>query len=40
VSDWAWVALGYATTGTAVAGYVVVLLRRQASLRRRTGTTR
>lgn len=35
MSEWAWVMLGYATTGTALSSYVAVLLRRRAALARR-----
>jgi glutamate/tyrosine decarboxylase-like PLP-dependent enzyme len=39
MSEWAWVALGYATTGGALAGYVAVMLGRAAAIRRRGGDT-
>ncbi|TQM09877.1 hypothetical protein [Pseudonocardia kunmingensis] len=35
MSEWAWVILGYATTATALAGYVTVLVHRMTVLRRR-----
>jgi len=35
MSEWAWVALGYGTTGVAVAGYLITLLRGAAAVRRR-----
>ena len=35
MAEWGWVILGYATTGTALAGYVAVLARRTVALRRR-----
>ena len=35
MSEWAWVILGYATTAGALAGYLTVLARRAAALRRR-----
>ena len=35
MSEWAWVILGYATTGAAMSAYVVALLRRKAALARR-----
>ncbi|WP_344253418.1 hypothetical protein [Pseudonocardia hydrocarbonoxydans] len=34
MSEWAWVALGYATAGSALTAYLVVLVRRSAALRR------
>lgn len=37
MSEWAWVILGYATTGVAVTGYLLILARRSAALRRRIG---
>ena len=35
MSEWAWVVLGYATTATALTGYVTLLVRRATALRRR-----
>ena len=35
MSEWAWVALGYATTLVAVSGHLTVLMRRRTALRRR-----
>jgi hypothetical protein len=35
MSEWAWVIVGYATTGTALAGYFTLLVRRTTALRRR-----
>lgn len=40
MSEWAWVALGYATTGVGITSYVVALLRRSAVLRRRAEGSR
>lgn len=40
MSEWAWVILGYGTTGVAVTGYLLVLARRSAALRRRAGGRR
>lgn len=34
MSEWMWVALGYGTAAVAVAGYLLVLARRAAALRR------
>jgi hypothetical protein len=40
MSEWAWVILGYATTAMALAGYVSLLVRRAAALRRRAEESR
>jgi hypothetical protein len=40
MSEWAWVIVGYATTGIGLAGYVTGLVRRARALQRRTGETR
>lgn len=40
MSEWAWVALGYATTVLAVAVQLAVLRRRRAALQRRPGGSR
>lgn len=40
MSEWAWVILGYGTAGVAVTGYLLVLARRAAGLRRRAGGRR
>jgi hypothetical protein len=40
MSEWAWVLMGYTTTGVAVGGYVLLLLRRATSVRRRKGDSR
>lgn len=34
MSEWAWVALGYVTTGVGLAGYVVVLVRQARAVQR------
>ncbi|WP_255413937.1 hypothetical protein [Pseudonocardia sp. MH-G8] len=40
MSEWMWVLVGYATTATAMTGYVTVLLRRARALRRRAEESR
>ncbi len=34
MSEWTWVALGYATAAVSVAGYLLMLARRAAAMRR------
>lgn len=40
MSEWGWVALGYGTTGVALIGYLVALLRGAAAVRRRERRSR
>ncbi|WP_281424738.1 hypothetical protein [Pseudonocardia nigra] len=40
MSEWAWVALGYAAAGVGISGYLVMLLGRAAGLRRRAEGSR